>query len=203
MIGKCPDKNTILYKRLISQLSEIEATKIYLSIDSKEFDEWYGEGKRDENGNPFISKHLTVTNGFGEKYGFINKVQWESINDLYKFLSSENTTGISKHKGTYFVSKNNRKEGLKVLNALQTKYPGLIKFVESKSDTNELGVVDQSMPVIRLVINEDYFSDSTYNYIMSDKVEIPKISSRQYIVHHIEQLIYQFLIVYLLQFQNN
>lgn len=184
---KCPNKNSALYKRLISQLSEIEATKIYLAIDSKEFDEWYGDAKRDSDGNPYLSKRLVVTNANGEKYHFFKRVQWESINDLYKFLSSETTSGISKYHGKYYISKNNRENGLKVLNALQTKYPGLIEFTEHKSDTNELGVVDQSIPVLRLIINEDYFSESVYNSLKVDKIEVPKITSRQYIINRLSE----------------
>ncbi|TXG83888.1 MAG: hypothetical protein E6R13_03560 [Spirochaetes bacterium] len=184
---KCPNKNTELYKKLISQLSEINATRIYLTIDSKEFDEWYGNGKRDPEGNPYISKYLGVTNGKGEKYKFFNRVEFESINDLYKFLSSERTKGISKLGNYYYVSKNNRKAGLKALSAIQTKFPGLVKFTEYQSNTDELGVVDQSMPVIRLVINEDYFSNDIHNFVMESKTEIPKISSRQYIINRLHE----------------
>lgn len=181
---KCPQKDSQLYKRLISQLPEREAYKLYNILTSEEFDIWYGDGSRDKDGNPYLDKYFVARSSKNKPYGFFGRIKFDNLTEVERFFSSQETKGISKYGDYYYVSKNNRIEGVKIINALQKTHPGLIKTTQYWTDSQDLGKSDQSIPVMRIVINEGYFKNDYYN---SPKETETRIDSKDYIINRLKE----------------
>lgn len=151
----CPNKNSKLYKRLSKQLSEDNINAIWNRITSPEFDKWYGNRKRDSDGMPQVNKYLEIYGANMRPVSlFTDIIKLKTVKDIEKLFSANDTKGIGKYLGNYFITKNNREHGVRMVKQLNKIYPGLISLDTKWKRTSEIGVVDRSEPVIRLIIRD-------------------------------------------------
>ena len=96
----CPDKNKKVYKRL---------------------------RRRDSEGMPEINKYLEI---YGEDLSvdslLRNTIELETADDVKMLFRSNSTLGIKKYNGGYYITKENRQHGVKLVNFLNVRYPGLL-----------------------------------------------------------------------------
>ncbi len=165
----CPNKNTKLYNRLATQLSEDNIFRVWDKITSDDFNAWYGNRNRDKDGMPEINKYLEIYGEDGSVGSlFKSTIELETDNDVKMLFRSNNTLGVKKYMGDYYITKENREHGVRLVNTLNARYPGLLNLDTKWKQTAEIGVVDKSQPIIRLDINESALQDRVF---LSPKVE--------------------------------
>ena len=137
-------------------------SEIYRIISSEEFDNWYGTRKRDSDGIPQVNKFLEI---YGENLiagSLLRKtISLKSVEDVTKLFSSNATQGIGKYQSAYYITKNNREQGIKMYDTLNAHYPGLLTLATRWKQTAAIGVTDRSEPVIKININEDVFNQGS------------------------------------------
>jgi len=165
----CPNKNTKLYTRLATQFSEDNIFRIWDTVTSDDFNAWYGTRNRDKDGMPEINKYLEIYGEDGSVGSlFKSIIELESEDDVKRLFRSNNTLGVKKYMGQYYITKESREHGVHMANILNTRYPGLLNLDTKWKQTAEIGVVDKSQPIIRLEINESALQDRVF---LSPKVE--------------------------------
>jgi hypothetical protein len=151
----CPNKNTKLYKRLSTQFSEDNINRIWNAVTTDKFNKWYGDRRRDSDGMPEINRFFEVY-GADLKAGSLLKdvIKLKTTSDVEKLLSSKQTKGVGKFKNDYYITKNNREDGKRLVDILELHYPGLLVLNSFWKSTDAIGVTDRSEPVVKVNINE-------------------------------------------------
>jgi len=186
---KCPNKNTQLYKRLATQLSEDNLFRVWNAITSDEFDTWYGTRQRDTDGMPLVNSYLEVYNDKGQVGSLMKRtIQLKSTEDVEKLFSSKKTKGISKFGDTYYISKNSRQEGIKMVNIINSYYPGLLTSAPYQTTSKEIGVVDKSMPIMPLIINDTVFEQGRLFFSPSRDLKLDEgVGKMSYIINRLKE----------------
>lgn len=150
----CDISNTKLGKKVDSLFSTNNRNAISNLIDDNDFIEWFQNGIKDDENNPFLSKDLTFTNEKGEKKTIFDfNINIKTYKELYDILKS--TNALTLRDGKYVV--NNKKgndlkfyaEDLKkLINVLNYYYPNIISV--NKTYPNNKGV-----PVFSVNINKN------------------------------------------------
>ena len=186
----CPNKNTKLYKRLNTQFSEDNVNRIWDVISSEEFDNWYGTRKRDSDGMPQVNKFLEI---YGENLiagSLLRKtISLKSVEDVTKLFSSNATQGIGKYQSAYYITKNNREQGIKMYDTLNAHYPGLLTLATRWKQTAAIGVTDRSEPVIKININDDVFNQGRLfkSEVRVEEEESKKESNLDFIINRLKE----------------
>ena len=101
----CNIQNDFLGKKLDNQFYENNRNLIASLIESKDFKDWFGNGKKDFEGkNPLIDGALSFTNEKGQKktifdFGFVGL---NNQADTFRLLNSFKATFL--HKGEMFIN---------------------------------------------------------------------------------------------------
>ena len=186
----CPDKNKKVYKRLATQLSRDNIFRVWDLITSDDFNAWYGTRRRDSEGMPEINKYLEI---YGEDLSvdslLRNTIELETADDVKMLFRSNSTLGIKKYNGGYYITKENRQHGVKLVNFLNVRYPGLLDLNTKWKQTSEIGVVDRSQPVIKLDINESALKDRVFFSPKVQEIEEVEDKSEKGLTYIINRLL--------------
>lgn len=192
MAHKCPNKNSKLYKKLSLQLSQRNVDNVFAKITTEEFDQWYGDKARDKDGLPIINNYFEITNDKGQKGSLLREtIKLESTEEVKKLLSAQSTKGISLFKGRYYVSKDTKEFGERMVKTLNYYYPGLLDRTSYFTASEAIGVRDPGTPTTVLVINDIFNTQGKLFYspykVEAIEPEVEAKSNMEYLLNRLDE----------------
>lgn len=132
----CDIQQSFLGKKLDDMFLQANRNKMASIVTSPDFQQWFGKGRMDVDGNPVIDETLSFTNEKGEKKSVFDfpAINFQNTGEVKKLLRV--SPAITVHKGELFI--NNTKQdvagqflarnAMKMINVINYYYPGLLSI---------------------------------------------------------------------------
>lgn len=158
----CNIEQSFLGKKLDKMFTEQNRNLISNLIENEEFNKWFGEGRKDTEGNPVIDDSLSFTNGKGEKKTVFDfpPVHLRSKGEVFKLLKS--SPGVHLYNSELFVNNTEKnssgeysaKSANRLINVLNWYYPGVVSVDIYKRKGLSTFSKDQGIPLPIIRIND-------------------------------------------------
>lgn len=164
----CNIENSFLGKKLDDMFYESNRNTISNLIEDEEFRKWFGEGKRDIDGNPLINEELSFTNQEGEKKAIFDfSINLEGKGEVYKLLNS--LPSVRLYNGQLFI--NNTVKGVegdflskiavKAIGVINYYYPNLLSIDTFQRKALSSFSKDKSIPLPIIVVGDSLIRNNT------------------------------------------
>lgn len=158
----CNIEQSFLGKKLDKMFTEQNRNLISNLIENEEFKKWFGEGRKDSEGNPVIDDSLSFTNSKGEKKTIFDfpPVHLRSKGEVFQLLKV--SPGVQLYNSELFVNNTEKnssgeysaKSLVRLMNVLNWYYPGIVSVDIYQRKGLSSFSKDQGIPLPIIKINE-------------------------------------------------
>lgn len=133
----CNIEKQFLGKKLDKMFYTSNRNKLAIILASKDFKDWFGNGRKDIDGNPVIDSSLSVTNEKGQKKTIFDfqAINFENTGEVKRLLIAS-SPAIHTYNSSLFINNTKTDSGgkflaqdaMRLINTINYYYPGLLNI---------------------------------------------------------------------------